>query len=187
MRTAVALLLLLPTAVPANEAPRVSSGFGARSDPFHGRRAVHQGLDLPGRAGAPVLAAASGVVRFAGRRGGYGNLVELAHPDGSATRYAHLSAIDVQPGDRVEQGEVIARIGSTGRSTGNHLHFEYRLAGAAVDPTPYFRTGTAMRFTTRRSPEQVEAPHRSGFAERRDAAAANETLPEGIDIGRARP
>ncbi|WP_097062348.1 M23 family metallopeptidase [Sphingomonas guangdongensis] len=187
MRIAVALLLVLPTAVPANEAPRVSSGFGARSDPFHGRRAVHQGLDLPGRAGAPVLAAAPGVVRFAGRRGGYGNLVELAHPDGSATRYAHLSAIEVRPGDSVAQGQVIARIGSTGRSTGNHLHFEYRLAGAAVDPTPYFQAGSTMTFARRRAPDMLEQPHRSQFAALRDAAEANAGLPSGIDVARARP
>lgn len=98
---------------------------------------MHNGIDLPGALGTPVLAAATGVVRFAGWRGGFGILVELRHDDGALSRYGHLSEILVHPGDRVAQGGCIARMGSTGRSTGSHLHFEFWLAGRPVNPLPY--------------------------------------------------
>lgn len=135
------VLLCMVIAAPCAERafiPPVTSAFGVRHDPMNGSRAVHRGIDFAAAFGAPVHAAASGTVRFAGSRGGYGLLVEIAHGDGSSAFYAHLSAIDVQVGDRVDVAAVIGRVGSTGRSTGPHLHFEYRIGGRAVDPMPYF-------------------------------------------------
>lgn len=117
--------------------PRISSRFGPRADPFHRAARMHYGIDIPGRAGTPVYAAEGGVVRFAGRAGGYGNLIEIAHPGGTRTRYGHLAAILVSAGTEVARGEAIARMGSTGRSTGSHLHFELRTNGRAVDPLPH--------------------------------------------------
>lgn len=97
---------------------------------------MHQGIDIAGPIGSPILAAAAGTVEFAGwTSGGYGNLIEIRHADGSLTRYAHLDRVGVQLGDRVTQGQVIGAMGSTGRSTGPHLHFEVHLLGqGAVDP-----------------------------------------------------
>jgi murein DD-endopeptidase MepM/ murein hydrolase activator NlpD len=174
MRIAFALLGLLPAAASAGEGarPRVSSGFGARVDPIDGHAGVHRGLDMPGRLGTEVVAAAAGVVRVAGRRGSYGNFVEIAHADGSATRYAHLSIIHVRAGEPVAQGQMIARMGSTGRSTGSHLHFEYRIGGVAVDPTPYLARASALpRYRGRARATAAEAPYRSRFALARDAAS----------------
>ena len=186
MRLLLALLVLSPAVAAAQDAStlRVSSGFGLRADPLHGRAANHRGVDLPGAPGTPVLAAATGVVRVAGRRGGYGELIELAHPDGSATRYAHLSRILVQPGEMVEQGQVIGRMGSTGRSTGNHLHFEYRVGGVPVNPLRYLRTTPATPETPLTNEPDRAAPfppHRSRFARRRDAQStvSSATLPSG--------
>lgn len=115
-------------------AGRLSSRFGIRHDPMNGRLRAHSGIDIPDVAGAPVRTAASGVVTFAGWRRGYGNLVEIDHGSGSATRYGHLGVITVMFGTSLPQGEVIGLIGSTGRSTGPHLHFEVRQDGMAVDP-----------------------------------------------------
>lgn len=116
---------------------RVTSAFGLRSDPFTGENKLHRGLDLAAPAGTPVSAAAEGVVRFAGKRGGYGNVVIVAHPDGTETRYAHLRDISVKRGAQVDAGENIATVGSTGRSTGPHLHFELRRNGEAVEPNAW--------------------------------------------------
>ncbi|HEY0623594.1 M23 family metallopeptidase [Sphingomonas sp.] len=146
--------------------PFISSRFGRRADPFHRAARMHYGIDIPGRAGTPVLAADGGVVRFAGRAGGYGNLVEIAHADGLATRYGHLARILVPAGATVTRGETIALMGSTGRSTGNHLHFELRAGGRALDPLPHLG-GTVERAT---APAPARAPtHRSAFARARDA------------------
>lgn len=131
-----AALTVIPSYMPV-KTYSYTSGFGVRYDPFTGFSAMHAGVDMAGAMGEPIYAAASGVVVTAGRSGGYGNLVELAHGRGLATRYGHLSAILVHPGERVKQGEVIARMGSTGRSTGTHLHFEVRIDGQAVNPRPY--------------------------------------------------
>ncbi|RMD80599.1 MAG: M23 family metallopeptidase [Gammaproteobacteria bacterium] len=117
----------------------VSSRYGWRTDPFTGLRAFHQGVDVAGRAGEPVRAVADGVVTWAGRRYGYGLLVEIAHGRGYVTRYGHNREVLVQVGQRVRQGEVIARMGSTGRSTGPHVHFEVLRDGRPVDPLPYLR------------------------------------------------
>ena len=113
---------------------RVGSRFGLRSDPFRSTPRLHSGLDLPGVAGTPVRAAADGVVARAQRAGSYGKLVTIDHGEGLETRYAHLSAIVVSSGTSVRRGDVVGLIGSTGRSTGAHLHFEVRIDGRADDP-----------------------------------------------------
>ena len=120
--------------VPAAALPRLSSRFGYRGDPIRGGRAMHAGIDIPGPLGSDVRAAEAGIVRFAGVAGGYGNMIEIAHAGGVVTRYGHLSRMLVRPGAQVGQGEVIALMGSTGRSTGSHLHFEVRRDGQAMDP-----------------------------------------------------
>jgi flagellar protein FlgJ len=113
---------------------RISSDFGSRFHPIDKRSKFHGGLDIAIPSGTTVSAAAEGTVTFAGRKGGYGNLVIVQHPDGRETRYAHLALISVAVGDPVTQGEPIALSGSTGKSTGPHLHFEIRENGVAVDP-----------------------------------------------------
>ena len=123
--------------------PRLSSRFGYRVHPIQGRRTLHAGIDIPGRYGTPVMASDSGMVRFAGRAGGYGLMVELDHGNGIATRYAHLSRLVVSSGMAVARGDMVGQIGSTGRSTGNHLHFEVRLHGQAVDPMRFLGTASA--------------------------------------------
>lgn len=115
----------------------LSSNFGSRSDPFNGQRRMHQGIDIPGPIGTPVYATADGVVRRAEWANGYGNLVEISHGNGLETRYGHLSKLIAQPNERVRRGQLIGLMGSTGRSTGSHLHYEVRIAGNAVNPIPY--------------------------------------------------
>lgn len=115
----------------------VSSRFGNRNDPFTGRRAFHKGIDFAGREGADVLAVGSGVVIWSGPRYGYGNLVEVNHGNGYVTRYAHNADNLVAVGDTVKRGEVIARMGDTGRATGPNLHFEVLRNGSAVDPLSF--------------------------------------------------
>ncbi len=117
-----------------------SSFFGVRTDPFRGSPAMHAGVDIPGQIGTPVYATADGIVSTAGRSGGYGNLVEIDHGRGIATRYGHLSKILVVPNTRVKRGQLIALMGSTGRSTGSHLHYEVRIDGHAVNPMPFLQT-----------------------------------------------
>lgn len=150
--------------------PRLSSRFGYRVDPLRGGRAMHDGVDIPGPLGSPVRAADSGTVQFAGVAGGYGNMVEIAHPGGLATRYGHLLRMLVRPGAHVEQGEVIALMGSTGRSTGSHLHFEVRAHGQAIDPLSVLGAASAWR-ETRPLPTFVSTPHVSAFARARTTAA----------------
>ncbi|MEE9384460.1 MAG: peptidoglycan DD-metalloendopeptidase family protein [Nannocystaceae bacterium] len=115
----------------------VSSKFGWRTHPTRGRRSFHEGLDIAAPTGTEVTAVQAGRVRFAGRKGSYGNLVELAHADGSLTRYAHASRLFVRAGDRVEVGETIADVGASGRATGPHLHFEAIVNDKPVDPERY--------------------------------------------------
>ena len=133
MESLEALVIALPAVRPA-EVIRLSSGFGYRRDPFTGAGAMHAGLDFTGALGSPIHAAAAGRVAYAGRMSGYGNVVEIDHGHGILTRYGHLSRIDVALGQRVAAGQNIAGMGSTGRSTGTHLHFEVRLNGTAVNP-----------------------------------------------------
>lgn len=154
---------------------RLSSSFGSRVDPFLGTTAMHRGIDLAGPAGTPILAAAAGVVRFSGPRGGYGGFVEIAHPDGSRTRYGHMERLMVSAGTVVDRGTILGLMGSTGRSTGSHLHFEYLLGGVAVDPLSYLGSVPALRpapFGVSPSPPRgTTVPFRSAFARARDVAA----------------
>ncbi len=122
----------------------VTSPFGYRIDPFFGRPALHTGMDLHGEYGEPVHATASGRVTIAGPTGGYGNMVEIDHGAGLATRYGHLSRVDVAPGQWVTAGAEIGAIGSTGRSTGPHLHYEVRMDGAPVDPSRFLKAGRLL-------------------------------------------
>jgi murein DD-endopeptidase MepM/ murein hydrolase activator NlpD len=122
----------------------MSSPFGVRTDPFLGRPAMHTGIDLRGETGEPVHATAAGRVTIAGRDGGYGKMVEIDHGNGLATRYGHLSEIDVAVGQSVRIGQVIGKIGSTGRSTGPHLHYETRVNGEAVNPQKFLRAGLRL-------------------------------------------
>ncbi len=126
----------LPQALPAS-LEYISSGFGYRADPFTGGGAFHPGLDFRGPYGAPIYAAARGTVSFVGVRSGYGQCVEIDHGGGLITRYAHMSRFRTQVGTAVSPGEVIGLIGSTGRSTGPHLHFEVRIHDRAVNPRPF--------------------------------------------------
>lgn len=119
------------------EGIRLSSTFGSRSDPFNGRARMHQGIDIPGAIGTPIYATADGVVRRSQWVNGYGNLVEISHGNGMETRYGHMSKLVAQPNERVRRGQLIGLMGSTGRSTGSHLHYEVRIAGSAVNPMPY--------------------------------------------------
>ncbi|WP_126173334.1 M23 family metallopeptidase [Altericroceibacterium xinjiangense] len=126
----------IPQVMPA-DIRMISSGFGFRHDPFNGHGAMHAGLDFRGATGSPIHAAADGKVSFVGVRGGYGNVVEITHGNGMMTRYAHMSAFKSKVGQTVGAGDVIGLIGSTGRSTGPHLHFEVRIHGRAVNPRPF--------------------------------------------------
>jgi murein DD-endopeptidase MepM/ murein hydrolase activator NlpD len=129
-------LAAVPTSMPA-AIMLMSSGFGYRHDPFTGAGAMHAGLDFKGPVGTPILAAADGRITYAGVMSGYGNCMEITHANGLVTRYAHLSGFNVSLGQQVKRGIQIARMGSTGRSTGPHLHFEVRLNGQAVNPLTF--------------------------------------------------
>jgi murein DD-endopeptidase MepM/ murein hydrolase activator NlpD len=137
-------LVAVPLRKPVIGEVDMSSPFGMRMDPFNGRPAIHTGIDLRGEVGEPVHATAAGRVSLAGREGGYGNMVEIDHGNGLATRYGHLSEIDVKVGQMVRIGETIGHIGSTGRSTGPHLHYETRVNGEAVDPQKFLRAGLRL-------------------------------------------
>lgn len=130
----------LPFAKPTANTDK-SSGFGVRFDPFTGRPAFHSGLDFGGGFGAPIYSTAPGVVSFTGVRSGYGNTIEIDHGGGFKTRYAHLSGIGVAVGQRVGVGQRIGALGSTGRSTGPHLHYEVWVNGRAQNPDRFVRAG----------------------------------------------
>ena len=131
-------------AVPSDKPVKTAaftSGYGVRSDPFQGRAAMHAGIDLAGATGTPIYATADGVITDAGyNNGGYGNLIKIDHGRGIETRYGHLSKMAVYAGQRVKRGEMIGRMGSTGRSTGSHLHYEVRIDGRAVNPVPFMKS-----------------------------------------------
>ena len=129
---------------------RRSSGFGGRLDPINGKPAFHSGLDYAAPRGTSVRATAAGRVRSAGRNGGYGLMVEIDHGGGLTTRYAHLSSISIERGDTVLPGAIIGKVGSTGRSTGPHLHYETRKNGKAADPSVYLRAGRKLASLLRR-------------------------------------
>jgi len=126
-------LVAIPSGRPTT-APMLSSSYGYRRDPFNGRAAFHSGIDFRGHYGQPILAAAAGHIAYVGRKQGYGKVVEIDHGHGIMTRYAHLSGYAVKPGQKIMRGITIGRMGSTGRSTGTHLHFEVRVNGAAINP-----------------------------------------------------
>ena len=117
----------------------LSSRYGTRIDPFSGKKAWHDGVDFAGKAGSNIVAVASGVVSWSGERYGYGKMVEVAHGDGVITRYAHNQENLVKVGDMVRRGDVVALMGSSGRSTGPHVHFEVHKNGRPVDPASYLR------------------------------------------------
>lgn len=122
-----------------------SSGFGVRKDPFSGNPTMHRGLDFAGHKGSPVWVTGAGIVSYADRRGGYGKLVEVDHGNGIRTRYAHLDSIHVEVGDVVTRGEQIGELGSTGRSTGPHVHYEVLEKGEQINP---------LRFVQRQAPNE---------------------------------
>lgn len=141
--TAKGKISTLPVANPV-PGKTVSSRFGSRVDPFKGKVAMHSGMDFRANYGVGVLATASGKVIHAGRKGGYGNMVEIKHANGVTTRYAHLSKILVKKGQRIKAGTRIGKVGSTGRSTGPHLHYEVRIYGVAVNPNKYLLVGKKL-------------------------------------------
>jgi murein DD-endopeptidase MepM/ murein hydrolase activator NlpD len=137
-------LALVPYRKPVIGEVEFTSGFGVRSDPFLGRPAMHTGLDFRAASGDPVRATANGKVASSGWAGGYGRMVEIDHGNGLSTRYGHLSEINVKVGDVIKIGQVIGAVGSTGRSTGPHLHYETRIDGEAVDPQKFLRAGVRL-------------------------------------------
>jgi len=139
--------LLLDAVIESNLKPTgmpvpgyISSYFGSRADPFDGHSARHSGLDIATPLGTSVHAVAEGMVTFAGMRSGYGNVVEVDHGNGYMTRYAHNSKLEVRPGQHVQVGDVLAKAGSTGRSTGSHVHFEVWYNGRVVNPLAFVRS-----------------------------------------------
>lgn len=131
--------IAIPAAQPVHNLSYTST-FGVRSDPFRGTAAMHAGVDIPGSIGTPIYATADGIISRAERTGGYGNLVEINHGRGISTRYGHLSRLLVGANARVARGQLIGLMGSTGRSTGSHLHYEVRIDGQAVNPIPFLQT-----------------------------------------------
>ena len=139
----------IPQYRPAN-VEMLTSSYGVRRDPFTGATAFHAGLDFRGPLDAPIYAAAKGKVSYVGQRSGYGNVVEISHGNGLVTRYAHMSAFHSHVGQEVAPGDVIGAIGSTGRSTGPHLHFEVRINGRAVNPRPFLEAAPHVLKEARR-------------------------------------
>lgn len=129
----------IPSLVPVTTSRALTSGFGMRVHPVLGGMRAHKGIDLSAPTGTPIRATADGVVGKADWFGGYGLYVELAHGANMETRYGHMSRIAVAEGQRVRKGDIIGYVGSTGRSTGPHLHYEVRIAGEAVNPVPYMQ------------------------------------------------
>jgi murein DD-endopeptidase MepM/ murein hydrolase activator NlpD len=144
LETLNAILQKVPVRFPVPRQSEITSGFGARSDPFMHQLALHSGVDFRGAPGEAVRATAAGRVTNAGYQGGYGLMVEIDHGHGLVTRYGHLSAIEAKAGENVRPGDVIGRVGTTGRSTGPHLHYEVRVAGEATDPMRYLRAGNEL-------------------------------------------
>jgi murein DD-endopeptidase MepM/ murein hydrolase activator NlpD len=142
--------IAIPSTMPVQGA-NYTSGFGVRSDPFRGRAAMHAGIDLAGPIGTPIYATADGVVDRTEWVNGYGNLVELDHGHGIQTRYGHLSKSMVVAGQKVKRGDMIGLMGSTGRSTGSHLHYEVRIDGKAVNPVPFLQSTSYLQSVQQRA------------------------------------
>lgn len=132
---------LLPTTLPVKGAT-IGSGFGHRADPMAGVRAMHEGIDFITGPGTPIVAAAAGVVLVAEYHPEFGNMVDIDHGDGLTSRYAHMSRSEVRSGQMIRRGQRIGLVGSTGRSTGPHLHFEVRMLGRAQNPAIFLRQGS---------------------------------------------
>ena len=137
--------LMIPSSRPV-EGP-VGSGFGFRSDPISGRGALHSGLDFPGDVGTPIHAAAGGLVLASEWHAAYGQVIEIDHGNGIVTRYAHCSKVNVEAGALVKRGQLIGAVGSSGRSTGPHLHFEVLLDGVPQDPAQFLEGGSEVAAT----------------------------------------
>ncbi|MEZ5841711.1 MAG: M23 family metallopeptidase [Hyphomicrobiales bacterium] len=135
----------MPLGQPIRGAARTTSRFGVRLDPFLNTPALHAGIDFKAAVGHPVVATARGTVIRAGWSGGYGRMVEIDHGNGVTTRYAHLKAITVKEGDTVRVGQTVGKLGSSGRSTGPHLHYETRIDGRAIDPLKFLEAGRRIR------------------------------------------
>ena len=157
METLERTLIAIPSGKPSSTG-MMSSSYGFRRDPFTGGSAMHSGMDFKGPHGLPILAAASGKVTYAGWKSGYGKAVEITHGNGLMTRYAHLSRIDVTAGQRIEQGLKLGAMGSTGRSTGTHLHFEVRLNGRAMNPRPFLEANTDVLKIKAIARQRAKAP-----------------------------
>lgn len=134
---------MVPTEEPV-KGGRIGSPFGFRIDPISGHSALHTGLDFPADTGTPILAAAGGVVVVQEFHSAYGNMIEIDHGNDLITRYAHASAVMVKKGDIVKRGQLVAKVGTTGRSTGPHLHFEVLVSGVPQDPRPFLNAGEAL-------------------------------------------
>lgn len=147
-------VIAIPSVQPVSNL-KFTSNFGIRSDPFRGTAAMHAGVDIPGPIGTPIYATADGIVSHAGRQGGYGNMIEVNHGKGIATRYGHLSKIIVADNTRVKRGQLIGLMGSTGRSTGSHLHYEVRIDGHAVNPVPFLTTADYLLAAQDRAVGQI--------------------------------
>jgi murein DD-endopeptidase MepM/ murein hydrolase activator NlpD len=156
------LLDTVPVRFPVPQNSEITSPFGVRVDPFLHGLALHSGIDFRGSPGDVVRATAAGRVTNADYQGGYGLMVEINHGKGLITRYGHMSAIEVSLGQEVQPGEVVGRIGTTGRSTGPHLHYEVRVAGEAVDPKRYLRAGELLNGGTPSFATAASSVSRSG-------------------------
>lgn len=152
----------------------ISSAFGWRNDPIRGGTRRHEGIDIPGRLGSSVFVTGPGVVSFAGWAKGYGNLVQIDHPGGLRTRYGHLSRILVGAGSAVSQGEIIGLMGSTGRSTGSHLHYEVRLGGVPVNPLGFIGASSIPHYSVVWPALRRVTPRWTGWA----PTGESSTLPE---------
>jgi murein DD-endopeptidase MepM/ murein hydrolase activator NlpD len=137
-------IVAVPLRKPVSGEIDTTSNFGVRIDPFLHVAAMHTGIDFRGELGEPIHATAAGTVTGAGWSGGYGKMVEIDHGNGLATRYGHLSQISLSVGEKVRIGEIVGRLGSTGRSTGPHLHYETRIDGEAVDPQKFLHAGAKL-------------------------------------------
>jgi murein DD-endopeptidase MepM/ murein hydrolase activator NlpD len=160
MDTLERTLIAIPSGKPSSTG-MISSSYGYRLDPFTGSGAMHSGMDFKGPLGQPILAAAGGRVTHAGWKSGYGKTVEVTHGNGLMTRYAHLSRIGVVAGQKVEQGLQLGAMGSTGRSTGTHLHFEVRMNGRAINPRPFLEANTDVLKVKAIARQRTKAPKRA--------------------------
>ncbi len=153
-------LIAIPSGKPSSTG-MISSSYGYRRDPFTGGGAMHSGIDFKGPRGLPILAAAGGKVTHAGWKSGYGKTVEITHGNGLMTRYAHLSKIGVTTGQKIEQGIQLGAMGSTGRSTGTHLHFEVRLNGRAINPRPFLEANSDVLKIKAIARQRASSPKRT--------------------------